>query len=73
MRVRPKGGGKGAHKKKLPLQRAPGDKWDPNGYARCGRSSHWAKECDAKLDVNGNPPREKPKGKSKGKGKQEFV
>ena len=50
MRVVPKGRGKGARKGAAPWKKTPpssdkgkGDKWDKNGCARCGRSSHWAK------------------------------
>ena len=28
---------------------------DTLGCARCGRSTHWAKECKALKDVNGTP------------------
>ena len=35
-------------------------KWDRNGCARCGRSSHWAKECTATTTVDGGVPLEKP-------------
>ena len=44
-------------------------KWVKNGCARCGRGNHWARECKAKLDVDGNPPREKPPPRAKGGGK----
>ena len=40
----------------------------PEGCARCGRPSHWAKECTALKDVDGNTPRKKPP-KRKGSGK----
>ena len=73
MRVAPKGG-KARGRKGAPLERAEagggkGSKWDPNGCARCGRSSHWAKECTAPKDVNGETPREKPEKKPKVKGR----
>ena len=75
-RVVPKGGGRGAKGNKAPTG-GKGDvtsKWDPSGCARCGRSSHWAKECTALKDVDGNPPREKPPPKKKlpkgGKGRR---
>ena len=76
-RVTPKGGGRSAGKKGAASGGAPGggggkgetNKWDPNGCARCGRSTHWSKECVATTDVNGNPPKEKPKGPKKKKGK----
>ena len=69
-RVKPKGAGKrGAPRKTPPGSQGKGSKWDKNGCARCGRSSHWARECTATVDVNGEPPREKPPKKTKGKGK----
>ena len=34
--------------------------WDPNGCARCGRSTHWARDCKAKTDVLGGVPKNKP-------------
>ena len=43
-------------------------KWDRDGCARCGRSSHWAKECTATTTIDGGKPRDKPK-KKKGGGK----
>ena len=79
MRVKPKGAGRKGAPRKPPGgggSQGRGSKWDPTGCARCSRSSHWAKECTATLDVNGEAPREKPdkklpkkkKGKGKGKG-----
>ena len=65
-RVKPKGGGKGgragggkagASQRKDPITGKP-TKWDPSGCARCGRSNHWACECTAKVDIDGNPPKE---------------
>ena len=72
-RIKPKGGGRGSrfrNNRKPPgggggKASSKGSKWDPRGCARCGRSSHWAKECRATKGVNGNPPRDKPKGKGK--------
>ena len=65
-RVRPEGGGKGGRAGGGKAGAAPRldpttgkpTKWDPSGCARCGRPSHWAKECRATVDVDGNPPRE---------------
>ena len=63
-RVAPKGKGKGGGRAGGRAGKAGGakgeNKWDPNGCARCGRSNHWARECVATKDVNGEPPKEKP-------------
>ena len=79
-RVKPKGGGRGgkagggrpgATSRVDPTTGKP-TKWDPSGCARCGRSSHWARECKATVDIDGNPPKEKPaesRKKKKGSGK----
>ena len=61
---RPKGQGKGSQAKgdsNLSNNSDSGkaSKWDPRGCARCGRGSHWAKECRALLDVNGEKCKEK--------------
>ena len=67
LRVAPKGGKKGGIGGKKgggANERGgldSGNKWDPNGCARCGRSSHWTKKCTAVKDVNGEKPRGKPK------------
>ena len=67
------GGGAPPWKRSAPIkdEGAPGSPtWDKNGCARCGRGGHWAKECHAKTDIFGNPPKEKPPArKTKGRGK----
>ena len=75
MRVAPKGAGKRGAPRKIPGggSQGKGSKWDPKGCARCGRSSHWAREYTATTDVNGEAPKGKPnrpkpkKGKGKGR------
>ena len=52
-------GGKGEKDNILPTTGKGITEWDPNGCARCGRSTHWAKQCTATKDVLGNPPPEK--------------
>ena len=64
-RIKGRKGGKGDREHGGP---GSDNKWDPNGCARCGRSSHWAKECTAVKDVNGEECKPKPK-KKKGSSK----
>ena len=75
LRVAPKGGKKGGGKgnRKGDSRDAPATgkgvtEWDPDGCARCGRSTHWARECKATKDVLGNEPRNKPPKKAGRKG-----
>ena len=64
-RLRPKGNGKGSKAGGRPgggpAQAQKSSKWVKGGCARCGRGNHWTKECNAVKDIDGNPPREKPK------------
>ena len=71
----PKGSGKGGKKggsappPNTPQYKVNGEiAWDPNGCARCGRSTHWARDCKATKDVLGGAPKEKPVKKGQRKG-----
>ena len=57
-RVVPKGKGRGKGKFQTKPPQAAGEKsskWVKGGCARCGRGSHWARECTAVTDVDGTP------------------
>ena len=56
-RVVPKGKSKGKGKTSTEAPRPTGksSKWVKGGCARCGRGSHWARECTATTDVDGTP------------------